>query len=137
MTSVGEPARHGSAALWTIAGLEQAVSVPSEEYSQLLLLVSRVRFFILHCNCTYGHMVDTTLLAYVPHQTLAYSIHLGHDIHRSTTSNHISRQTLVGLLSFSTFQCNPPYLIFVTHLSRILPGLIRTDRRWPVAHSWH
>lgn len=86
-------------------------------------------------------MVDTTLLAYLPHQTLAYSIHLGlgHDIHRSTSSNHISEQTL-GLLKFSTFQRNPPYLIFVTHFqfgSRILPGIIRTDRRWRVAHSWH
>ncbi|KAG2045123.1 hypothetical protein BDR03DRAFT_937982 [Suillus americanus] len=33
LTSVGEPAGRGSAALWTIVGLEQAVGVPSDEYS--------------------------------------------------------------------------------------------------------
>lgn len=33
LASVDEPAGRGSAALWTIAGLEQAVSVPSDEYS--------------------------------------------------------------------------------------------------------
>lgn len=33
LTSVGEPAGHGSTALWTIASLEQVVTVPSDEYS--------------------------------------------------------------------------------------------------------
>lgn len=33
LTSVGEPAGRESAALWTIVGLEQAVNVPSDEYS--------------------------------------------------------------------------------------------------------
>ncbi|KAG1757845.1 hypothetical protein EDB19DRAFT_1901334 [Suillus lakei] len=33
LTSVGEPAGRESATLWTIAGLEQAVGVPSDEYS--------------------------------------------------------------------------------------------------------
>jgi hypothetical protein len=33
LTSVDEPAGRGSTALWTIAGLEQAVGVSSDEYS--------------------------------------------------------------------------------------------------------
>lgn len=33
LSSVGEPAGRGSTALWTIVDLEQAVDVPSDEYS--------------------------------------------------------------------------------------------------------
>lgn len=45
---------------------------------------SVVKFFIRHHNCTHGHMVDTTFLAYIPYQILAYNIHLSHDNYRST-----------------------------------------------------
>lgn len=62
------------------------------------LTCSLVRFFSHYCNCTYGHTVDTTLLAYIPHQSLASSIYLGHDNHRSTLSNHISQQPVEPLL---------------------------------------
>lgn len=76
------------------------------------LTCSLVRFFSHYCNCTYGHTVDTTLLAYIPHQSLASSIYLGHDNHRSTLSNHISQQAVEPLLnSTHYFSAIPPYSI--------------------------
>lgn len=82
------------------------------------LTCSLVRFFSLYCNCTYGHTVDTTLLAYIPHQSLASSIYLGHDNHRSTLSNHISQQPVEPLLNsrhIISVQSPLTYSIFVNH----------------------
>lgn len=79
------------------------------------LTCSPVRFFSHHCNCTYGHTVDTTLLAYIPHQTLASSLHIAYTWVTTIIAAHylIKFPQQPAELETHYFVAIPPYLLYI------------------------